>query len=121
VDSPREVFNRYLLHLIYKRVQPVEIFRQLKPRTAADATDQNVTLRPNWIWRAPAAELITPNVDDPKVVPGFPKFVWLTTLKTSLRNSVWIFSVILKSRISDISTWISPGPRIIPTPALPNV
>src|SRR5438093_280428 len=86
----------------------------------ADGIDQNVTRRPNWICRAGAAELITPNVDDPKTVPGFPKFVWLMTLKTSARNSAWTFWVTVKLRISDMSTWITPGPRTIPTPAFPN-
>src|SRR5207249_4212892 len=90
------------------------------PLARADGTDQNVTRRPNWICRAGAAELITPNVDDPKTVPGFPKFVWLMTLKTSARNSAWTFWVTVKLRISDMSTWITPGPRTIPTPAFPN-
>src|SRR5436309_4509088 len=83
-------------------------------------TNQNVTLTPNWIWRAGAAELITPKVADPNVVPGFPRFVWLMMLKTSVRNSVRTLSVILKLRISDISIWITPGPRMIPTPAFPK-
>ena len=78
--------------------------RSTQPPRPADVTDQNVTLRPNWTWRAGAAELITPKVDDPKTVPGFAKFVRLMTLKTSARNSGRIRSVMVKLRISDIST-----------------
>ena len=70
----------------------------------AHGTDQNVIRSPNWICRAGAAELITPNVDDPKTVPGFAKFVWFRTLNTSARNSARIFSVTVKVRIRDIST-----------------
>jgi hypothetical protein len=42
-------------------------------RLPVDVTDQNVILRPNWIWRAGAAEPITPNVDDPKTRSGIRK------------------------------------------------
>ena len=73
------------------------------------------------VFYYPPPQLLPMTVHDPKTVPGFPKFVRLITLKISARTSVRIFRVTVNSRISDISIWISAGPRTIPTPAFPKV
>ncbi len=83
-------------------------------------TCQKVISAPNWITRAGPAELMTPKLDEPKLLPGSPRLVWLKALKKPPRNRSLARSESLKSRKREKSKLTRPGPRTIPTPALPN-
>src|SRR5690242_1638936 len=89
--------------------------------------NQNISLRPNWIWRAVVAVVVIRpaealgDVPENAVAFGFPKFVWFSRLKHSARNWSRVRSARAKFLNRDMSSSVSAGPLNTPRPRSPHV
>src|SRR5215469_13356239 len=85
------------------------------------ASTYHLISKANSTCRGSSADLYAPKLASPKVTSGLEKFGWLTMLNASTRKRTSVLSVIWKILNKVTLLMIEPGPRMLPTGALPNM
>src|SRR5215472_1170502 len=81
----------------------------------------HLSSKANSTCRGSSADLYAPKLASPRVTSGLLKFRWLTMLNASTRKRTSVLSVIWKILNKVTLLMIEPGPRMLPTGALPNM